>query len=305
VSRLRANGILPPPPWRLRDEFVREQRVRAAWALVGALFGGLYFWDWGARRLLEVWRDHAVVDGNHVTVDAEWDGVQRRGFGRASAILGTTTVGRVIFQLENGRSSYSRLELWTTRDFDTSAPLVVHYDPNRPSRWTTNWSIEQTNGRIVQAGLAAVVAGAFATWLVLRCLRAVLLLRMARRVTPNGVAALGVVESHRVVENERRSSTVYRVVVENDDGRTWRVSASYPKGAGRPLTLPGRRVLLLVGEGDAREGLVLRQDLWPLRLSDEAVQHACDVLQRIDPEAGWRTSSTVKGLRLSTGRVRA
>lgn len=305
MSRLPANGILPPPPWRLRDEFVREQRMRALWALFGALLAGLYLYWWGIVRLLDVRRDHAIHDAQHVTADAQWYGVQRHGIGRATPLMGTTTIGDVSFQLESGRPCFRRLDLWTTGDFDTTAPLVVYHDPSDPSRWTTNWSIEQTGSRLVQAGLAAAIFAGITAWLVLRSLRAIRLLRIARRVTSNGVAALGVVESHRVVENERRSSTVYRVVVENDDGRTWRVSASYPKGAGRPLTLPGRRVLLLVGEGDAREGLVLRQDLWPLRLSDEAVQHACDVLRQIDPDAGWRTSSTVKGLRLSTGRGRA
>ena len=298
MTALPASGILPPPPWRLRDEFVREQRRRAAVWFVGALAAGAYLVGYGVLAAIAIVRDMSLHAGETVAVPASWDGTQGHSFGSARFLFGTTTVGRVTYWTENGRPWSRPLELWTMSEFDTSEPIVVLHDPQDRSRWTTNWSIEQLGNRAAQCGLALVVIGGATLGCLWRAVCAVRLLRTAQRVAPDGTAAIGTIEGTKQHEGRYESSTSYRVRVELADGRSINVRASYLKRAGRPLTLPGRRVLLLVGTG-GREGLVLRQDLWPLRLSDDAVAHACEVLQRVDPDAGWRTTTTLKGLRLS------
>lgn len=299
MSRLAANGILPPPPWRLRDEFVREQRRRIAAWFAGSAVALAACHAYGTSHAFAILRDLSIHGGETTTVAAQWDGVQGGFMGRMRILWGTQTAGRVSFHPEDGRPWVRRLELTTMFEFDTSRAIHVEFDAADRSRWTTDWSVEQAGNRGAQAGLMILLTGAFLVGCLLRFVRAVRLLRAARRVAPDGEAVVGVIEDSRLRSGRHESSTIHRVRVDLGDGRSFRVSASYPVGAGRPLVLPGRRVLLLVARGEHPGGLVLRQDLWPLRLSDEQVQHACDVFRQVAPGLGWRTTQTVKGLRLS------
>jgi hypothetical protein len=128
-------------------------------------------------------------------------------------------------------------------------------------------------------------------------LHAVWSLRRARQVARHGTVGIGAVEGMLERAQKQGSTRIWRVRIDDESG-SWRLRGRFPVGAGQPLHLPGGRVLVLVVRGQ-RVGLVLRQDLWPLKLRDDDVERVAAVLRELAPDAGWRTTATAKGTRLT------
>lgn len=289
--------LLPPPTWRLHPEFVRQQWRRSVLFAVLAA-GALTLVSPKIQHLVQVCRDHAVRAAANVVVPAHWSGSQGP-CGR----FGYTTAGTFYYRLQNAKAGdlprFGRLELETHTRFDDTAPLTVAYAADDPSHVVTNWAIEQTWNRVVgvlpETLIFLGVAGWFAH-LAVDCVRA---LRLARRVAPDGIALLGTLRGQTTSTwKGQLQARHYRVEVERE-GKTWTVRAAFPAGSGSPLPLPGKLTLVLVPAHGAARGLVLRQDFWPLRLDDDEVERAAAVLQQLDPDAGWRVSSTSKGKRVT------
>ena len=288
-------GILPPPPWRLQPAFVLRQRLWAGLIPVGVVGLAFVLWEFGGQAAA-IRRDEAIHVGPTVRVDATWVGKQLPGW----RLTPTTTVGRVVYTEVAGERRIRALELETSSGFATNTPLHVFYDPNEPSRWTTNWSIEQATNRWFASAKRLVVFGTGVLVLLWLGLRAVAQLRLARLVAREGVERVGVFEQATPTHRKGRLfATRYRVLVPDPDGQPRRITVWYPAHQGRPLFLPNDCVLLLVAERHGMRAQVLRHDLWPLQLADADLARACDILKLIDPTAGWRVAGGKGCLRLT------
>jgi hypothetical protein len=286
-------GILPPPPWRLKPAFVRRQRLWATLKFVGGAALAVLLWIL-VGDAASILSDEAIRAGPNVRVEATWDGEQQPGW----KLFPTTTSGRVSYTQVDGVPCTRELVLRTTKGFPVER-VHVFYDPADPARWTTSWSVEQATKRWLAIGQMLAGFGTLFGWLTWLGVRALAQLRLARLVAREGSEALGVFESaHDHHRHGRLLATRYRVRVTGADGEARRITVSYPPQQGRPLFLPNKRVLLLVAAHGVR-ALVLRHDLWPLWLTDEQLQRAVSILQRIDPTAGWRVAPAKGGLRLT------
>src|SRR5262249_29045896 len=97
-----------------------------------------------------------------------------------------------------------------------------------------------------------------------------------------------------------RTAERYQVEVPGILGRpAHRVTAVFPSRLGRPFFVRGgSHALALVVEDLPEQALVLREDLWPLLLSDEQRENVCKRLRQVDPDGGWRLARSRSGLRL-------
>ena len=288
-------GLLPAPPWRLQRAFVRRQRL---WSWLIPLGGGALavLLTLQIGEALAIVRDGAIHAGTTVQVEAEWDGAQMPGW----RFLPASTVGRVSYVQVDGTWQRRDLTLSTATKFNVRSPLRVYYDPNDPSRWVTNWAVEQTANRWTACIQVLLLFGAGLLWLLWLGVRAFTLLRLARSVASHGTEAFGTLVGTKAHHRKGRlTAKSYRVRLDGADGVGRHTTASFPAGAGRPLFLPNDRVLVLCAAENPGRALVLRQDLWPLWLTDEQVSRACAILQRLDPTAGWRTTMTTRGMRMT------
>jgi hypothetical protein len=286
--------LLPRPPWRLHADFVRGQQRRVALFFALALGAGFYA-QRRAADLVAIANDCAVHAAADVTVSASWQGTQTR-----SGRLGCSTTGWVSYQFENGLWASHHLELDTAWPFPTSR-LSVAYVRAEPSRWVTSWAVEQTWNRFWAALLWLGCSGALTGWALWCAVANTRLLRLARDVAADGVVRLGTWLGHERKTDRRHKLAAlrHRIRVATPEGRQYDVYATFPAGAGAPLILPGKRAVVIVPADGARSALVLRQDLWPLHLRDEDAARTGELLHQVDPDAGWRTSMTTRGLRVS------
>jgi hypothetical protein len=230
-----------------------------------------------------------------VTVPASFQGTQTR-----SGPLLHSTSGWVTYQFGDGRWAGHQLEFDTVWPFPTSG-LTVAFVRAEPSRWVASWAVEQAGNRFWAALLWLGISCALTAWALWCAVANRRLLRLARDVAADGVVRLGKWLGHerKTDRRHRLAALRHRIRVTSPEGRQYDVHATFPAGAGAPLMLPGKRAVVIVPADGARTALVLRQDLWPLHLRDDDAARTSELLQQVDPDAGWRTSMTTRGLRVS------
>jgi len=178
--------------------------------------------------------------------------------------------GLVHYTVE-GRSERRDLAFPALTTIPNAIPFVVRIHPDDPATFCSSWQQHTRGQRSLLTGCFALLMLVFAAvpWLLARAFSGQLALLAALERDGRAIR-LPIVAEQTVHEHGTRTRTVVTVELAHA-GRRRRVHAWFALREGGPCRIGGAAVLALWSPQQPLRALVLRCDLWPLRLAPDVV----------------------------------
>ncbi|MBL8756298.1 MAG: hypothetical protein JNK15_23585 [Planctomycetes bacterium] len=270
-----ATAWLPKGPWQVDPGYVRGKRIRGWLLRCVALAIAVAYAFFAQGEIGDLRRDAAIADDPAaIEVGADFDGRVESRWGLFAQYRGT-----VRFRTADGRPHSGKVDFSTMTEIDTKAPLTVRFVPGKPDEFVISWAAAAVGSRwlslVVLAGFGLVLFPGMLWWLASGLLaQAALALALAVDGEQH------VLRLVRVEEHKQYGRLVHRRFVAEMPGAK---KSSFAYGVWKPkegtaCLVPPDGVLVVSSPLVPRQVLMLRHDLWPLRLPDQVRQ---EVLARL------------------------
>lgn len=170
-----------------------------------------------------------------------------------------------------GRSERRDLAFPALATIPNAVPFVVRVRPDDPATFCSSWQQHTHDQRTLLTALFALLMLLFAAvpWLLARSFQKQLaLLRLLQR---DGAALAIPIVHEQIVHENGVPARVVVTVERHHGGRRRRVHGWFSLRDGGPFRIGANEVLALTSPSAPLQALLLRHDLWPLRLPPDVV----------------------------------